>query len=201
EMLESVPIDRQFRPIQEHHEVGQYWMRVNAARSDLPHQIHTHRIAAEREERAVAERKDAAIAPDQVDRQRQQRETNVFAEQRHEIRRQIERRRRRQRQVEDRHQNCDRRERREKGNRAAIERAQDEVADHASTARPFKANSPRGRFWMKRMMRTRMAILPSTAPAYGSRNLLAMPSVNAPTSVPHKLPTPPKTTTMNESMM
>jgi len=46
-----------------------------------------------------------------------------------------------------------------------------------------------------------MAILPSTAPATGSRNLLAMPSVKAPTSVPHRLPTPPNTTTMKESMM
>src|SRR5215472_3234678 len=113
----------------------------------------------------------------------------------------MKRRRRRQREVEHRHENCDRRERREKCYRAAIERAQDDVADHASTARPFKANSPRGRFWMKRIMSTRMAILPSTAPAYGSRNLLAIPSVNAPTSVPHRLPTPPNTTTMNESMM
>src|ERR1039458_1571231 len=47
---------------------------------------------------------------------------------------------------------------------------------------------------MNRMMNTRMAILPSTAPANGSRNLLAMPSVSAPTSVPHRFPTPPNTT-------
>ena len=46
-----------------------------------------------------------------------------------------------------------------------------------------------------------MAILPSTAPATGSRNLLAMPSVKAPTSVPQRLPTPPNTTTMKLSMM
>ena len=64
------------------------------------------------------------------------------------------------------------------------------------TARPLSANKPRGRFWMNRMMKTRTAILPSTAPAKGSRNLLAMPSVKAPTSVPHRLPTPPNTTTM-----
>ena len=74
-------------------------------------------------------------------------------------------RRRRQHKVEHWHENSDRRERREKRNRATIERAQDDVAYHASTARPFKANSPRGRFWMNRMMSTRMAILPSTAPA------------------------------------
>src|SRR5262245_61056966 len=72
---------------------------------------------------------------------------------------------------------------------------------HASTARPLSANRPRGRFWMKRMINTRIAILASTAPANGSRNLLAMPSENAPTSVPHRLPTPPNTTTMKLSMM
>src|SRR5436189_6056716 len=89
----------------------------------------------------------------------------------------------------------------EKHGRAAIERAGERRDRHASTARPLSANSPRGRFWMNRMISTRMAILPSTAPAYGSRNLLAMPSVKAPTSVPQRLPTPPNTTTMKESMM
>src|SRR6266480_1680507 len=113
----------------------------------------------------------------------------------------MKRRARRHHEVEQRNENADRRQGGQKGKRAAGERAQDEVFGHASTARPFKANSPRGRFWMKRMIKTRIAILPSTAPAYGSRNLLAIPSVNAPTSVPHRLPTPPNTTTMNESMM
>jgi len=40
-----------------------------------------------------------------------------------------------------------------------------------------------------------------TAPAIGSRNLLTIPNVSAPTVVPHKLPTPPNTTTMKLSMM
>ena len=93
EMLEAVPVDRQLRPVQEHHEVRQDRMRIDAARADLPHQIHAHGIAAEREERAVAERKDPAIAPDQVDRQRQQRVAEILAEQRHEIGRQVKRRR------------------------------------------------------------------------------------------------------------
>ena len=84
---------------------------------------------------------------------------------------------------------------------AAIERARDERRHHASTARPLRANMPRGRFWMNRMISTRIAILPSTAPANGSRNLLAMPSERAPTRVPHRLPTPPNTTTMKLSMM
>jgi hypothetical protein len=84
-MLKAVPVDRQFRPVQEHHEVGQNRMGVNSARSDLPHQIHAHGVAAEREEGAVSEGKNAAIAPDQVDRQRQQPEAEVLAEQRHKI--------------------------------------------------------------------------------------------------------------------
>src|SRR5687767_6620873 len=74
--------------------------------------------------------------------------------------------------------------------------AEEAGCDHASTALPFSANRPRGRFWMNRMISTRTRILPSTAPAYGSRNLLRTPSEKAPTSVPHKLPTPPNTTTM-----
>ncbi len=85
---------------------------------------------------------------------------------------------------------------------AAVEQPDKRVRrHHASIALPLSANMPRGRFWMNRMMKTRMAILASTAPAKGSRNLLAMPSVSAPTSVPHKFPTPPNTTTMKLSMM
>src|SRR4029077_16612766 len=110
-------------------------------------------------------REDAAIAPDQVDRQRQQREAEVLAEQRHEIRRQMERRGRRHHQIEQRHQNADDGQGDEEGDGAAIERASDEAGYHAATALPFKANSPRGRFWMNRMISTRMAILASTAPA------------------------------------
>ena len=164
-MLEAVPIDRQFRPVQEHHEVRQDRVGVDAARADLPHQVHAHGVAAEREEGAMAEREDAAIAPDQVDRQRQHREAKILAEQRHEIRRQMKRRRRRQHQIEHRHQNADDGQDDEEDDGATIERARDEPGDHASTALPFKANSPRGRFWMNRMISTRMAILASTAPA------------------------------------
>src|SRR5205085_5113378 len=102
---------------------------------------------------------------------------------------------------ERRHDDRDNREQDQEDDGDAVERADQRRGDHASTARPLRANRPRGRLWMNRMMRTRMRILPSTAPAYGSRNLLAMPSENAPTSVPHRLPTPPNTTTMKESMM
>ena len=43
--------------------------------------------------------------------------------------------------------------------------------------------------------------LASMAPAQGSRKLLIRPRLMALTSVPQRLPTPPNTTTMNESMM
>ena len=79
-MLEAIPIDRQFRPIQEHHEVRQDRVGVDAARTDLPHQVHAHGVAAEREKGTLPERENAGIAPDQVDRQRQQRKAKVLAE-------------------------------------------------------------------------------------------------------------------------
>src|SRR5262249_58741511 len=63
------------------------------------HQIHAHGIAAEREEGAVPEREDAAIAPDQIDRQGEQRKADVLAPERHEIGRHMERRGRRQDQI------------------------------------------------------------------------------------------------------
>src|ERR1044072_8352333 len=108
----------------------------------------------------------------------------------------------RRQQTEQRYRDRDRGQERQEDGRAAVERADEgEGHAHASTARPLSANSPRGRFWMNRMMITRMAILASTAPANGSRNLLATPSVSAPTSVPQRLPTPPNTTTRKLSMM
>src|SRR6185312_16192335 len=155
----------------------------------------------EREERPVAEREDAAIAPDQVDREREDRVADIFAPKRDQISRHMQRRGLRRQQVEQRHRDADGDQHQHERHRAAIERADERRRHHASTARPLRANSPRGRFWMNRMMKTRMAILPSTAPAKGSRNLLAIPSVSAPTSVPHRFPTPPNTTTRKLSMM
>ncbi len=55
---------------------------VDAAGPDLAHQVHAHRIAAEREEGAVAEREDAAIAPHEVERDREQRVGEIFPHQR-----------------------------------------------------------------------------------------------------------------------
>src|SRR6185312_5900142 len=157
-------------------------------------------VTAEREERAVAQRENADVTPDQVDRKRQNGVADVLAEQRDEVGRHVQRRGLRKRQIEQRHQHRECAERAEKDHRAAVEPA-DQRRHHASTARPLSANNPRGRFWMNRMMKTRIAILPSTAPAKGSRNLLAMPRVKAPTSVPHRFPTPPNTTTRKLSMM
>src|SRR6202158_4652005 len=149
----------------------------------------------------MAERENAAIAPDQIDRERENGVADIFAEQRHQIGRHLEEGACRQQQVRQRDQYAERGNHDQEYGRAAVQRAREHVRHHACTARPSNANRPRGRFWMNRMMRTRMAILPSTAPATGSMNLLAMPSVNAPTSVPQRLPTPPNTTTMKESML
>src|SRR6201999_3034762 len=126
---------------------------------------------------------------------------DIFAPQRDEIGRHLEERACRQQQVGQRNQDPASGDYQDEDGGGAIERAREHVGHHASTARPFSANMPRGRFWMNRMISTRIAILPSTAPATGSRNLLAMPSVKAPTSVPQRLPTPPNTTTMKLSMM
>jgi hypothetical protein len=73
EIVEAVPVPRQLLPVQEHHEVRQDRIGIYAARADLAHQVHAHRITAEREERTVAERKNAAIPPDQINRKCQQR--------------------------------------------------------------------------------------------------------------------------------
>src|SRR5712671_1375625 len=187
-------------PVQEHHEIRQNRVGVDAAGADLAHQVHAHGVAAKREEGAVAERKNSAITPDQVDRKREQCVAGVFSPQRNQVGRHVERRFRRQREVESRHRHRQSEDDENEGPKAAVE-ASSKTGRHASTARPLSANSPRGRFWMNRMISTRIAILPSTAPATGSRNLLAMPSVMAPTRVPNKLPTPPNTTTMKLSMM
>ena len=67
--------------------------------------------------------------------------------------------------------------------------------------RPLRANRPCGRFWMKMMMNARIAIFASTAPDQASRNLFAIPRPSAAYTVPASWPTPPSTTTMNESTM
>ena len=49
----------------------------------------------------------------------------------------------------------------------------------SSALRPFIANMPCGRFWMKTMMNTSTAILASTAPAQPSSNLFSTPRPSA----------------------
>ena len=106
EHVEAVPVPGQLRIVQEHHEVGQDRIAVDAAAADLAHQVHAHGVAAEREERAMAERENAAIAPDQVDREREDGVADIFAQQRHQIGRHLEHRARRQQQVRQRDQHA-----------------------------------------------------------------------------------------------
>ena len=67
EHVEAMPEPRQRLPIQEHHEIRQHRIAVHATRADLPHEIHAHGIAAEREERRMPEPQDAAVAPHEID--------------------------------------------------------------------------------------------------------------------------------------
>ena len=119
---------------------GRIGMRIDAAGADLPHQVHAHGIAAEREEGAMAQREDAAISPDQVDRERQQRVADVFAEQRDEVAGHMQRRARREREIEDRHHNGDQQDHRKDNHSRAAQRTIGESVHHASTALPFSAN-------------------------------------------------------------
>ncbi len=99
-------------------------MAVDAAVADLAHQVHAHRVAAEREERAMAEREDPGVAPDQVERQREQGEADVLAEQRDQIVRQMQRRGRRE-AVEQRH--ADEKDQRHQRERQPAERGEQRV--------------------------------------------------------------------------
>ena len=70
----------QFLPVQEHHEIREYRIGIDTAGADLAHQIHAHRVTAQRKESAVAKAQDAAKAPDQIDAQRQQCIAEIFEE-------------------------------------------------------------------------------------------------------------------------
>ncbi len=80
EVIEAVPEPGQRLIVQKHHEIGQNGIAVNAAGADLPHQVHTHGVAAERKKSRVSEAQDTAVAPDQVHRQRQHAVTQVLAD-------------------------------------------------------------------------------------------------------------------------
>ena len=65
-------------------------MAVDPAGADFAHQVHAHDVAAEREESAVPKREDAGVAPDQVERKREEGKADVLAEERHQIVRQVQ---------------------------------------------------------------------------------------------------------------
>ena len=64
--VERPPEQRQLGDLVPHHEVGQH-VPVHALGADLEHEVHAHRVGAQPEEDAVAQRQHAGIAPDQVD--------------------------------------------------------------------------------------------------------------------------------------
>ncbi|MNT56085.1 hypothetical protein D3C72_1933650 [compost metagenome] len=87
-MIGAVPEPRQLLPVEEHHEVRQLAL-VHSLAPDRTHQVHAHGIAAEREEQAVAQAQDAAVAPHQVQRDRCQRKAHDLADQGQRIGRQV----------------------------------------------------------------------------------------------------------------
>src|SRR5437870_9680717 len=88
-MIEPIPEPGQLFIVQKHHEIRQHGIAVYSSRADLAHQVHTHRVAAERKESRVTETQNAAISPNQIDRQRQHRITQIFADERETVRRQV----------------------------------------------------------------------------------------------------------------
>ena len=58
---------------------GRQRIGIHAARADLAHQVHAHRVAAQGEERRMAQGQDSDEAPYQIHRQRQDGEAEVFA--------------------------------------------------------------------------------------------------------------------------
>ena len=102
-MVGEAPVPGIGLPVEEHHEVGQVAV-VDALAADRAHQVHPHRVAAEREEEPVSQRQDARVTPDQVHRQRDDRVAHDLADERHEVVGQVERMARRQQQVERRHE-------------------------------------------------------------------------------------------------
>ena len=71
---------RQGFPVEEHHEVRQLRFVVTVE-PDLAHQVHAHRVTAERKKQAVTEAQNTGVAPDQVHRQRADRVAHNLANQ------------------------------------------------------------------------------------------------------------------------
>ena len=199
-MVEAVPVPGQLLPIQEHHEVRQQRLAVDAARADLAHQVHAHGVAAEGEEGAVAEAQDAGIAPDQIEAQRQERVADVFAEQRHEIVGQTQRRARRHAELRTgTHDDQQHAPIAEKPGPAPRRSRKSRPASRPqlSAARPLSANRPRGRRWMNRMIDHQHDDLAEHRAGDRLQELVddAEASARRP-ACPSRLPTPPNTTTM-----
>jgi len=108
-------------------------MAVDAARTDLAHQIHAHRVAAERKESAVPERQDAAIAPDEIEGERQDRVGEVFAEQHHRAGADMEKRVRRHQQIGDGHKNGEGGQQGEENAAAIVRHFEKAREDHCPT--------------------------------------------------------------------
>jgi hypothetical protein len=69
ERIAEGPVPGQLFPVQEDHEIRQITLVVAVA-PNLAHQVHAHAVPAQGEEQAMAERKDAGVAPDQIHRER-----------------------------------------------------------------------------------------------------------------------------------
>ncbi len=138
EEIEAPPGHRQLLVVQEDHEIRQDRVTIDPARADLPHEIHAHGIAAEREERAVAKAEDAAIAPGEIKRDREHCIGQVFAEQHHGAGGDVKRRARRECQIPDWHQQHQRRQHDEEHQSPPLDQLQEAHCQHgtALTARP-----------------------------------------------------------------
>src|SRR5207248_174667 len=150
-----------------------------------------------------AETEDPGESPDEVERHRDHRVAEDLAGQGYRVVGEMQRPAGRHEQVADREGEDQREIDRERHQgRDGRARAVSLRERHASSAaRPRGAKRPCGRRWMKTMMKASTAIFASTAPAYGSRSLFTCPRPAAAITVPASWPTPPRTTTMNESTM
>ncbi len=126
-MVEAGPVPRQLLPVEEDHENPAAADCIDAARPDLAHEIHAHGIAAEREEGAMAERENAAIAPDQIQRQRQQRIAEILAHQRHEMVRHVQQAAFGREQIGERHQDGGQEDQRGDDKRLLLVRGKGEI--------------------------------------------------------------------------
>src|SRR5260221_2693390 len=196
------PLPGKLLPVEEHHEVG-HRLAVLAIRADLAHQVHAEGVAAEREEQTAAERENPGVAPDQVHRQGDDGVAHDLADDREPVRRNAEGAGCGHTEVQQREDNEDNAgDGAQRGPALRTVQARERGTHlQTSTARPFRANIPCGRRWMKKMMNTSTAILASTAPCQASSSLLAKPRPRAAYTVPASCPTPPRTTTMKESTM